>query len=113
MKEALPRKFVPDNRWETAPPIPLDRPPTRAEVWAYVKHMYHDLKTPAELEAHAKATFVGNYVRWVNFNGWRKPPDWKEGQPAPPGRCPTGPIAPEEMTSTVYRLLGDTERTAA
>ena len=70
------RKFVTDEKLNTAPPIPTDRPPTRAEVWAYVSHVYADVWKADKMEAHAKAAWAGNYVRWVNLLGWRKKPDW-------------------------------------
>jgi len=72
-------KFVPDDRWESAPPLPTDRPPTRAEVWAYTEHMYAGLKTEQELQAHAAFAWAGTYVYWVNFNNWDKQPDWTPG----------------------------------
>lgn len=65
----------------TAPPIPTNRPPTRAEVWAHVQHFYGNLKTTAELEKMARDRWAGNYIYAVNFNGWRKQPDWTEGDP--------------------------------
>jgi len=98
-------QFVNDGVWATAPKMPHDRPPTRAEVWAYVHHCYEAVKTHDEMVAHAKCLFVGNYVYAVNLRGWDKPPDWTEGDPAPPKRCPTAPIPGDEAAATVYRLL--------
>lgn len=71
-----PLRYVSDEKLNTAPPVPTDRPPTRAEVWAYVSHVYEGLWDEAKMKAHAKACWAGNYVRWVNFLGWRKKPDW-------------------------------------
>ena len=73
----MPRKYVGDDKLNTAPDLPTDRPPTRAEVWAYITHVYEGLWTQDKMEAHAKACWAGNYVRWVNFQGWRKKPDSK------------------------------------
>jgi hypothetical protein len=68
---------VSDEKLNTAPEMPTDRPPTRAEVWAYITHVYEGLWTEDKMEAHAKACWAGNYVRWVNLHGWRKKPDWE------------------------------------
>ena len=76
----MPRKYVTDDKLNTAPEIPTDRPPTRAEVWAYVSHVYNGLWDEEKMKAHAKACWAGNYVRWVNLLFWRKPPDWTEGE---------------------------------
>ena len=38
------RQFVPDDRVEKATKLPLDRPPTRAEIWSYYHAVYFDLK---------------------------------------------------------------------
>ncbi len=72
----MPRSYVTDDRLNTAPDFPTDRPPTRAEVWAYISHVYAEVWTTDKMEAHAKACWVGNYVRWVNLHFWRKKPDW-------------------------------------
>ena len=78
----MPRKYVTDDKLTTAPDFPTDRPPTRAEVWAYVTHVYDGLWDRKKMEAHSKACWAGNYVRWVNLHGWRKLPDWTEGEDA-------------------------------
>lgn len=98
------RQFVPDHRYEGAPPVPTDRPPTRAEVWAHVRHYYADIKTEQEMRDFAAATWIGNYTYWVNVNGWRRQPDWKEGDGIVEEACPTGPIFPDEMHSKVRQL---------
>lgn len=82
------KKFVPDDRWESAPELPTDRPPTREEVWAYTEHMYADLKTPHELKAHAAFAWAGTYAYWVNHNGWDKQPDWIPGDEVIPAAVP-------------------------
>ena len=100
-------KYVPDERVDNAPPIPTDRPPTRAEVWARYHHLYFDLKghkpTPlctdkcqslpvGELEADCLADWVWGYVYFYNFEGWRKQPDWVEGDPVIEAAVPTEPF---------------------
>ena len=96
-------KYLPDDRWQSAPPIPLDRPPTRAEVWAYVEHLYHDLKTEDERKAFAAQMWAGNYAWWVNWNGWNKQPDWTEGDPVIPAAVPKrGSIL---SGSNVYQIV--------
>ena len=77
-------RFVSDEKLKTAPPLPLDRPPTRAEVWAYVRHLYHDLWPEEKLKTHAAETWAGNYVTWVNNQGWSKRPDWQPGDDESP-----------------------------
>ena len=90
------------------PALPFGRPPTRKEVWDYCVYWYGDLKDEDELRAWAKEHFVGNYVYAVNFNGWTKPPDWKEGEPVVAEACPRRPF-PAVPTSVnareVYRLM--------
>jgi hypothetical protein len=82
-----------DARHENAPPMPFDRPPTRAEVWAHVQHYYSGGdKTEAQLQAMARDRWAGNYVYWVNFNGWKKQPDWTEGDPVIEAGVPTKPF---------------------
>lgn len=94
--------------FDTRPPMPTDRPATRAEVWAYAHHFYAALKTEDDLRAWSKKMFVDNYIQAVNFNGWLNPPDWKEGEPVVPAACPTKPFlagAKRRNTDEVYRLL--------
>lgn len=70
-----------EKRHATAPQLPTDRPPTKAEVWAYWSHIYDGIKTHAELIADAKADWAYKYATWWLRRGWRKQPDWIEGAP--------------------------------
>lgn len=73
--------FVPDNRYETAPPLPTNRPPTRRECFAYYSHVFKDVKDDTAIAQHAREVWAWRYVEWVNGRGWRKQPDWVEGAP--------------------------------
>lgn len=83
--------------------MPPDRPPTKAEVWAYVTHYYTGIKTEQEMRDHAFGCWVGNYVYWVNFRGWRRHPDWKDGDGLIEAACPSGPIFPDQA----HRMVRD------
>lgn len=102
------KKFVPDHRFEGAPRLPWHRPPTRAEVWAHVTHWFHDVKTEEEMKDFARALWVGNYVFHVNVCGWRRQPNWKEGDAVIEEACPKGPIFPDE----IHRVVPDLFRIA-
>lgn len=104
----MEKKFVPDHRFEGAPKLPWDRPPTRNEVWAHATHYFADIKTPDELKDFARNLWIGNYVFWVNVRGWRRQPDWSEGEAVFEGACPTGPIFPDQM----HRVVSDLDRIA-
>jgi hypothetical protein len=82
---------VPDERyagpeWELAR-LPAGRPPTRHEVWRWVKHLYRGVKTKQQAERFALHWYVGDYVWWVAIKGWDKPPDWVEGEVIPNRDC--------------------------
>lgn len=94
---------VPDNRFAAAPPLPERRPPTRAEVWERFHSIYFDYKAHAkkplctdrcnnrsagELEGFCKEAWVWYYVSAFNFDGWRRQPDWTEGDTIIPGAVP-------------------------
>lgn len=70
---------MPDNRYETAPALPTQRPPTRAECWNHYHHYFQGLKPYDQIVKFAKTQWAWFYVRWVNIHGWDKPPDWTEG----------------------------------
>jgi hypothetical protein len=67
-----------ERRWESAPKFPVDRPPTKAEVWAFYSHIYKNVKTDAELKSQARTAWALKYIFWW-MQGWRKQPDWVEG----------------------------------
>ena len=104
-RRAAATRFVPDERYETAPRLPTDRPPTRREVWERLNHLYYDLKTPAQIATLAKGTWLFAYVWAVNLRGWDKPPDWQEGQAVVAAACPRAPIPFDRMEKDVYGLL--------
>ena len=96
------KRYVPDARVMSAPKLPLDRPPTRAEVWAHYHHIYFDLKghkpnglctdsclrtAGNELEDECRSMWAWMYVSRLR-KGWDKPPDWQEGDPFTPGLVP-------------------------
>jgi hypothetical protein len=96
------------ERFESSPPFPGGRPPTRRECYEYVKHNYSYCWGEEKIVAHAKACFIGNYVYYVNFNGWDKPPDWVEGDPVIPEACPKKPFPAGSQSAQaveVYRLM--------
>lgn len=64
-----------------AAPLPFDRPPTRDEVWQYVKTVYEGLKTMEEMIEYARTRWVSNYVYWRCICAWDKHPDWTDGDP--------------------------------
>jgi len=108
------KRFLPDDRWKSAPDIPTDRPPTRAEVWAYVYHLYHDLKSENELKALAAGMWAGNYVYWVNFNAWAKQPDWTPGDPIVAAGVPArGSIQSGDHVYPIVKSYLDQARSAA
>lgn len=110
----MSKKFVPDDRWESQPDFPTDRPPTRAEVWEYVQHYYHDLKSEREMKAYAAQCWAGNYVYWVNFHGWDKQPDWKPGDPVIPAGVPgRGDIKSGDNAYQIVKTYYDAARSAA
>ena len=78
---AIKHDHVPPTSWNpTAPKLPWHRPPTRAEVWAYVEHYYRGVKTKENAVVLAVRLFTGNYIHWVQTTGWDMPPDWQEGE---------------------------------
>lgn len=110
----MTKKFVPDDRWQSAPPLPPDRPPTREEVWAYTEHMYEGLKSPDEMRAHAAFAWAGTYVYWVNHNGWDKQPDWTPGDPVVPAAVPRqGDIKSGDHSYPIVKSYLEQARSAA
>lgn len=119
----MTKRYVPDNRVEQAPPLPTDRPATRAEVWEHFHFQFFDIKnhkaTPSctnacrteqqgELEAFCRDAWAWYYIHKVVFRGWDKQPDWKEGDPVIPEAVPK-PDAFEgiwgEMVRVTYECL--------
>lgn len=104
MSATITKQYVQDNLWENAPRYPTDRPPTRKEVWEYNQHFFPH-RSREELAGKAKWDWLYAYVYFVNMRDWRMPPDWVQGDSAPPAACPKGPIFGDEMQSVVYALL--------
>lgn len=74
-------RFVPDDRYATAPPLPTNRPPTREECWNHAKHFFSGLKSETEIATFARDQWAWYYVTWVNNRAWKAQPDWIEGDP--------------------------------
>ena len=72
---------MPDNRHATIPPLPEGRPPTREECWNYYSLYFAGLKNQHDIIRFARDQWAWMYVTWVNTRGWRKQPDWVEGDP--------------------------------
>lgn len=102
-----------DARIQAAPPLPLDRPPTRAEVWANYHYIYKGFKPDDEITRLAKGKWVWAYVCWFNSRSWRKQPDWKEGDPVIEAGVPDVPVIStgDNLTELVYQHLHRAERT--
>ena len=81
-----------EDRWQTQPKMPSDRPPTKLEVWAWVVHMYGPLFEEQKLRDLARDKWAWSYIYAVNFNGWRKHPDWVPGESVVADATPVGPI---------------------
>lgn len=86
------RLFVPDDRYESCPALPNDRPPTRREVWNRYHAYFHDTKTHDEIVTFCKSQWAWYYVRWVMTKGWKCQPDWKAGDKIVPEAVPPTPI---------------------
>lgn len=97
-------KFIPDDIVMSAPQLPTHRPATKGEVWEHYKHIYGQSKKMTELVDFARGAWAWDYVQWVNFAGWRKQPDWMEGDEIIPDACPTGPFEPGPYHIEIERL---------
>ena len=75
------RRYVPDNRYAIAPALPEDRPPTREECWNHYSIYFAGVKPTEKIVTFARDQWAWMYVTWVNTRGWRKQPDWVEGDP--------------------------------
>jgi len=77
--EIARRSAIQESLFDTRPTFSHDRPVTRQEALAYVKHFYRSIWSEEEMVAHARKLWLSNYVYAVNINGWTKPPDWTGG----------------------------------
>jgi hypothetical protein len=115
---------LPDDRVMAAPRLPANRPPTRREVWDRCHALYFDRKRHkarpdctercltdergGELESFCRDGWVWYYVSAFNFNGWRKQPDWVEGDPVIEQAVPFRQFEVEQQSKwaeTVYSCL--------
>lgn len=87
-------KNTPEEQWKTQPKMPSDRPPTKEEVWAWVSHMYGGIFEVPKLKELAREKWAWSYIYAVNFEGWRKHPDWVPGDSVVADATPVGPISP-------------------
>lgn len=85
----------PEEQYKTQPKMPVDRPSTKQEMWEWVVHMYGGVFEEQKLREIAQGQWAWSYVRAVNFDDWRKHPDWLPGDPVIADAVPVGPIRPE------------------
>lgn len=95
----------PEEQYATAPKMPTERPCTKQEMWDWVVHMYGGVFETPKLKELAQGQWAWSYVRAVNFEGWRKQPDWLPGDPVIAEAVPAGPLFPDQSNfSTVNKL---------
>lgn len=109
---------TPEEQYTTAPRMPSDRPCTKQEMWDWVVHMYGGVFEKPKLMELAQSQWAWSYVRAVNFDGWRKHPDWVPGDPVIADAVPTGPFTPDRSSFPNVNQLWEIaqaalERTAA
>ena len=87
--------------------LPSNRPCTRKEAWDYESFIWAGHRDHEEIVVRARERWLWSYVSWFNFKGWRKQPDWAEGEPVIPGAVPTQPFYPDQRTwaETIYACL--------
>lgn len=125
-KEAF-TKHVPDERIETAPTLPKERPATKREVWERYHAIFFDRKghrrtpictdrcnhrNPGELETFCREAWAWYYVSAFNFHEWRKQPEWVEGDPVIPEAVPDEPFAAGETHKWAATLASMMETAA-
>lgn len=89
---------TPEEQYKTQPKMPVGRPATKQEVWDWVVHMYGGIFSAEKLKEMAGRKWAWDYVWEVNFNGWRKQPDWLPGDPVVADATPVGPLSPEQSS---------------
>ena len=109
---------APEEQYVTQPKMPGDRPATKEEVWTWVAHLYGGTFDVAKLKQLAQDKWAWSYVYFVNFDGWRKQPDWLPGDPVVADAVPPGPIPPDKANFVEVNRLwaiaqSQLERTAA
>jgi hypothetical protein len=116
---------LPDDRVMAAPRLPANRPPTRREVWERChdavlrpeapqgpsglhRAVLERTRRAASSKRSARDGWVWYYVSAFNFNGWRKQPDWVEGDPVIEQAVPFRQFEVEQQSKwaeTVYSCL--------
>lgn len=74
------KRFLNEADFHGAPELPHHRPATRREIWEHYSYIYRNLWDEDRIRDFCKTRWVDTYVSWYN-RGWRKQPDWKEGDP--------------------------------
>lgn len=95
-----------------APRLPTHRPATKREVWDHYSFIYKDIKPHNELARFCRDAWLWNYVDWFNFKGWRKQPDWVDGDQVIHEAVPNKPFPPDQgvWNNEIKRLLEVAER---
>jgi hypothetical protein len=87
---------TPEEQYKSAPKMPSDRPATKLECWELCVHLYGGVMDEAKIKEVAQGKWAWSYIYAVNFEQWRKQPDWVEGQKIIPSAVPDGPFPPEK-----------------
>lgn len=94
------KRYLTEADYHGAPELPHHRPPTRREVWEHYSYVYRNLWEEERIRDFCKARWVDAYVSWYN-RGWRKQPDWKEGDPVIATAVPSRPFFPGDATQRI------------
>lgn len=82
MSKSGQRRYVEPCQCGMCPKLPRNRPPTKREALLHVQHQYEGFWDEERIVIFAIELYVGSYRRWVNEQGWRKPPEWVRGRVA-------------------------------
>lgn len=103
------KQFLEPEHYAEAPKYPKDRPPTRREVWERQYFIYKDLKPYEVIVSRARTEFVTIWVNWY-LRGWRKQPDWTDGDAVVPSAIPKGPFWAGEVGKWSKAVFAAIER---
>jgi len=108
----------PEEQHTTQPRMPRDRPATKQEVWDWVIHMYGGIFETPKLKQLSQDQWAWSYIYAVNFDGWKKHPDWLPGDPVIADAVPPGPFTPDKANFVTVNKFwaiaqAEMERTAA
>lgn len=95
MSSGRQRRYVEPCQCGKCPKLPPNRPPTKREALTYTEHRFAAYWDSERCVIFAIELYVGSYRRWVNDQGWRKPPEWTKGRVAL-HEVRSGPMFPEE-----------------